>query len=73
MKKIGFSGMSGCGKTTLLNEVKKVLSLKSKTELTPKSDHTNLFDEDKKLSFESQFFNISQCINKENIVNDNSS
>jgi deoxyadenosine/deoxycytidine kinase len=73
MKKIGFSGMSGCGKTTLLNEVKKILSLKSKTELTPKSDLTNPFDEDKKLSFESQFYNFSQCINKENIVNDNSS
>ena len=73
MKKIGFSGIKGCGKTTLLNEVKKILSLKSNTQLTSKSDINNPFDEDKKLSFNSQFFNFTQCINQENLLFDTSS
>ena len=64
--------MKGCGKTTLLSEVKKILSLKSNTQLTSKSDINNPFDEDKKLSFNSQFFNFSQCINQENLVFNNS-
>lgn len=73
MKKIGFSGFKGCGKTTLLDEVRKILSLKSKTQQTAKSDINNPFDEDKKLLFNSQFFNFSQCINQENLLFDNSS
>jgi len=67
MHKIGFSGIDGCGKTTRLNEVKKILSLKSNTSLTSKSDIQNPYDEKDKQTFNSQFFNFSQCINKENL------
>ena len=67
MIKISFSGMPGSGKTSLLTEVKKILSLKSKVDSIEEINRKNPFDESKKSSFVSQFFYISTQINEENI------
>jgi deoxyadenosine/deoxycytidine kinase len=67
MIKISFSGFSGSGKTSLMAEVKKILSLKSKVEAIEELKGKNPFDSDKKSSFISQFFYISTQINEENI------
>jgi thymidylate kinase len=66
MIKISFSGIPGCGKTALLNEVKKILSLKYKVDIIDEINRKNPFDEDQKASFVSQFFYISTQINEEN-------
>ena len=66
MIKISFSGFSGSGKTSLLAEVKKILSLKYKVESIDEIKGKNPFDSDKK-SFTSQFFLMSAQINEENI------
>lgn len=68
MIKVAFSGIIGCGKTSCIKEVKKVLSLKSSVEVSAKSEIKNPFDEDKKSSFVSQFFEFSNYINEENIL-----
>jgi len=67
MIKISFSGFSGSGKTSLLAEVKKILSLKSRVESIDENKGKNPFDDDKRSSFVSQFFEISSQINEENI------
>jgi deoxyadenosine/deoxycytidine kinase len=67
MIKISFSGFSGSGKTSLLTEVKKILSLKSKVEAADEVKHKNPFDDDQKSSFVSQFFYFSTQVNEENI------
>lgn len=67
MTKISFSGFSGSGKTSLLAEVKKILSLKSKVDSIDEIKGKNPFDSDQKSSFISQFFLISTQINEENI------
>ncbi len=67
MIKISFSGFSGSGKTALLNEVKKILSLKYKVEYCDEANDKNPFDESQKSSFVSQFFCFSSQINEENI------
>lgn len=67
MIKISFSGFSGSGKTSLLTEVKKILSLKSKVEAVDEIKNKNPFDDDQKTSFISQFFYFSTQINEENI------
>jgi len=67
MIKISFSGFSGSGKTSLLTEVKKILSLKSKVDSIDKIKGKNPFDDDKKSYFISQFFYISTQVNEENI------
>jgi len=64
--KISFSGITGCGKTSLLTEVKKILLLKYKVESIDKISQKNPFDEDKKLNFISQFYFLSNQINEEN-------
>jgi len=66
MTKISFSGFSGSGKTSLLAEVKKILSLKFKVESIDEIKGKNPFDSEKK-SFISQFFIMSSQINEENI------
>lgn len=67
MTKISFSGFSGSGKTSLLAEVKKILSLKSKVESIDEIKGKNPFDSDQKSSFISKFFLMSTQINEENI------
>lgn len=67
MTKISFSGFSGSGKTSLLAEVKKILSLKSKVDSIDEIKGKNPFDSDQKSSFISQFFLVSTQINEENI------
>jgi len=67
MIKISFSGISGSGKTSLLKEVKKILSLKYRVDHVPEISGKNPFDNDKKSSFISQFFYLSTQINDENV------
>ena len=67
MIKISFSGIKGCGKTSLLLEVKKVLSLKYKVESINKISQKSPFDEDKKSNFISRFYFLSTQINEENV------
>lgn len=68
MIKISFSGISGSGKTSLLKEVKKILSLKYKVCSIDEINGRNPFDNDKRSSFISQFYYISTQINEENIL-----
>ncbi|MCU0285649.1 MAG: AAA family ATPase [Acidobacteria bacterium] len=67
MIKISFSGISGSGKTSLLQEVKKVLSLKYRVNSIDEINGRNPFDIDKRSSFVSQFFYFSTQMNDENI------
>jgi deoxyadenosine/deoxycytidine kinase len=67
MHKIAFSGIPGSGKTSILTEVKKVLSFKSRIEDVPDLKLSSRFDFDQKAGFISQFFFISNQINEENI------
>jgi deoxyadenosine/deoxycytidine kinase len=67
MHKIAFSGIQGSGKTAILSEVKKILSLKSRVEDVPDLRLSSPFDFDQKTGFVSQFFFISNQINEENI------
>ncbi|MEN8153037.1 MAG: AAA family ATPase [Acidobacteriota bacterium] len=67
MTKIAFSGVSGGGKTSLLNEVKKIMSLKYKISSISDTNLKNPFDDDLKSSFISHFFYMTTQINEENI------
>jgi deoxyadenosine/deoxycytidine kinase len=67
MIKVSFSGYAGSGKTVLMNEVKKILSLKSKVEIVDQIKERNPFDTDKRACFASQFFYMTTQINEENI------
>jgi deoxyadenosine/deoxycytidine kinase len=67
MLKIAFSGIPGSGKTSILSEVKKILSLKSRVEDVPDLRLSSPFDFNQKAGFISQFFFISNQINEENI------
>jgi len=67
MHKIAFSGIPGSGKTSILTEVKKILSLKSRVEDVPDLSLSSPFDVDQKPGFISQFFFITSQINEENI------
>ncbi|MCX6555931.1 MAG: hypothetical protein NTW95_00630 [Candidatus Aminicenantes bacterium] len=67
MHKIAFSGIPGSGKTSILTEVRKILSLKSRVEDVPDLRLSSPFDFDQKAGFISQFFFISNQINEENI------
>ncbi|MCK4766129.1 MAG: AAA family ATPase [Candidatus Aminicenantes bacterium] len=67
MIKISFSGITGSGKTSLLEEVKKILSLKYRTDSVEEISGKNPFDNDQKASFSSQFFYITTQVNEENI------
>ncbi|MCK4836250.1 MAG: AAA family ATPase [Candidatus Aminicenantes bacterium] len=67
MTKISFSGCIGSGKSSLLTEVKKILSLKEGVESIEDISKKNPFDTDKKLSFISQFYLLTNHINEENI------
>lgn len=67
MTKIALSGVYGGGKTSLLNEVKKIMSLKYKIFSVSDTNIKNPFDEDLRSSFISHFFNMTTQINEENI------
>jgi len=67
MHKIAFSGIPGSGKTSILAEVKKMLSLKYRVEEVPDLKLNHPFDFNQKVDFVSQFFFISNQINEENI------
>ncbi len=67
MNKISLSGVYGGGKTSLLTEVKKILSLKYKITTINDINTKNPFDDDIKSSFISHFFSIATQINEENI------
>ncbi len=67
MIKISFSGISGSGKTSILTEVKKILSLKYKVCSIDEINGKNPFDNDKRSTFVSQFFYMSTQVNDENI------
>jgi deoxyadenosine/deoxycytidine kinase len=67
MIKISFSGFTGSGKTSLMAEVKKILSLKTRVESIDEIKGKNPFDSDKTSSFISQFFLVSTQINEENV------
>ena len=67
MIKISFSGCPGAGKTSLLNEGKKILSLKEQVESLEDLSKKNPFDTDKKPSFIRQFYSITNQINEENL------
>ena len=67
MTKIALSGVYGGGKTSLLNEVKKIMSLKYKISSVCDTNLKNPFDDDLKSSFISHFFYMTTQINEENI------
>lgn len=65
--KISFSGTPKSGKTSLVEEVKKILSLKYKVEVVDEVTHKNPFDDNQKSEFKSQFYYMTTQINDENI------
>ena len=67
MIKISFSGCTGSGKSSLLTETKKILSLKEGVESIEDLSRKDPFDTDKKSSFVRQFYLITNHINQENI------
>lgn len=67
MNKIAFSGIPGSGKTSIMAEVKKLLSLKYRVEDVPDLRPNGPFDFDQKTGFVSQFYFITSQINEENI------
>ncbi|MCK4942424.1 MAG: AAA family ATPase [Candidatus Aminicenantes bacterium] len=67
MIKISFSGCTGTGKTSILNESKKILSLKEEVESIEYLSQKNPFDTDNKLNFVGQFYSLTNQINEENL------
>ncbi len=66
MLKISFSGAPGCGRSSLSQEVCKILSLRYRVSLIDEISWKNPFDDAQKSSFESQFFFLTTQINEEN-------
>ncbi len=66
MLKIGLSGIAGCGKSSLILELKKILGIKYNIELLEDISNTNPFDDNKETNFISQFYYFSTQINEEN-------
>lgn len=67
MTKISFSGAYGSGKTSLIEEVKKIMSLKYKVNSIGDINLKNPFDEDMRSSFISYFYSMTTQINTENL------
>lgn len=67
MTKISFSGAYGSGKTSLIEEVKKIMSLKYKVNSIGDINFKNPFDEDMRSSFISYFYSMTTQINTENL------
>jgi len=66
MLKIGLSGIAGCGKSSLILELKKILGIKYNIEILEDISNTNPFDDNKETNFISQFYYFSTQINEEN-------
>lgn len=66
MLKISFSGVPGSGRSSLAEEVRKILAIKSRVELLDEISRKNPFDDHLRSGFESQFFYLSTQINEEN-------
>ncbi len=66
MLKIGFAGIPGCGKTSLMEELKKVLGIKYNLEILEDISNRSPFDGDQETNFISQFYYFSTQINEEN-------
>ena len=67
MHKIAFSGVPGSGKTSVLAEVKKLLSLKYRIDEVPDLKLNGPFDFDQRPDFVSTFYFVTSQINEENI------
>jgi len=67
MTKISFSGSYGAGKTSLVEEVKKIMSLKYKVNSLNDINLQNPFDEDMRSSFISFFYLMTTQANIENL------
>lgn len=67
MVKISFSGIPGSGKTEVLAEVKKILSLRFRVEELEDLSARNPFDADQVPEFALAFFRFSSQINNENL------
>lgn len=67
MTKISFSGAYGSGKTSLIEEVKKIMSLKYKVNILGDINQKNPFDDDMKSSFISYFYLMTTQVNTENM------
>lgn len=67
MLKISFSGCHGSGKTSLLNEGKKILGLKAGVESLEDLTKKNPFDSNSSSSFIGKFYCMTKQINEENI------
>ena len=67
MHKIAFAGIAGSGKTSVLAEVKKLLSLKYRIDEVPDLRPGNPFDYDQRTAFVSTFYFVTSQINEENI------
>ncbi len=67
MTKISFSGSYGAGKTSLVEEVKKIMSLKYKVNSLNDINQQNPFDEDMRSSFISFFYLMTTQANIENL------
>lgn len=67
MKKIAFSGVPASGKTSVVAEISKILSLKHRIAEVEDICRKNPFDVDQKSKFSSQFFFVTTQINDENI------
>jgi hypothetical protein len=67
MVKIAFSGIPVTGKTSILAEVRKILTLKFRVDEADDVAPANPFDMDQKAGFAAQFYFLTTQINKENI------
>ena len=67
MHKLAFSGIPGSGKTAILGEVKKLLSLKYRVEEVADLKTNGPFDFNQKADFVSQFYFMTGQVNEENI------
>lgn len=67
MVKIAISGIPGSGKTSVLAEVKKILSLRFRVEDVEDLGSRNPFDADQVPEFALAFFRLSSQINNENL------
>ncbi len=66
MVKVSISGVPGSGRSSLTEEVRKILALKTRVDLIEEINRKNPFDDHQRSSFESQFFYMTTQINEEN-------
>jgi len=66
MIKVGVIGVPGSGKTTVIEELKKILGIKFNIEILEDISNKSPFDDNKETNFISQFYYFSTQINEEN-------